>query len=136
MGQTSATDVYAIGDCAEYAVDDIGGTRIMPYIAPLMAAARAIAKTLTGIPTLIDLKDAPVIVKTPSYPIALVPPPMHAAPEGRWASELIDGRTICRFYDKNGIMAGFCVAPQDAATRNALLASMGSAAPAADAAGI
>jgi len=134
-GQTSATDVYAVGDCAEYVVDDSGGTRIMPYIAPLMTAARAIARTLTGTPTTIDLKDTPVIVKTPSYPIALVPPPLHVAAGGRWESEEIDGRTICRFYGKDGVMAGFCVAPQDAATRTALLASMGSSAPAANVAG-
>jgi len=124
-GQTNAADVYAVGDCVEYMVDDNGGTRIMPYIAPLMTAARAIAKTLTGTPTTIDFSDAPVIVKTPSYPIALIPPPLHALEGGRWESEEIDGRMICRFYGADGAMAGFCVAPQDAATRTALLAAMG-----------
>ena len=134
-GQTSAADVYAVGDCAEYIVDAAGGTRILPYIAPLMTAARAIARTLTGTPTTIDIKDAPVIVKTPSYPIALVPPPLQAQAGGAWQDEQIDGRTICRFYDGAGVMAGFCVAPQDAAIRSALMAALGSrAAPAAEAA--
>ena len=133
-GQTSAADVYAVGDCAEYTVD--GGTRILPYIAPLMTAARAIARTLTGTPTVIDLKkEAPVIVKTPSFPIALVPPPPHAVASGRWLSDDNAERTVCRFYDAQDVMVGFCVAPQDAATRASLLAAMGlPAAPAAAAA--
>ena len=129
-GQTSAPDVYAVGDCAEYTVDGKGGTRILPYIAPIMTAGRALARTLTGTPTAIELKDAPVIVKTPSYPIALVPPPLHAVTGGAWQSEEIGERTICRFYDAKGVMAGFCVAPQDAAIRASLLAAMGSPAPA------
>ena len=134
-GQTSAAGVYAGGDCAEYIVDADGGTRILPYIAPLMTAARAIARTLTGTPTTIDIKDAPVIVKTPSFPIALVPPPLQAQAGGAWQDEEIDGRTICRFYDAAGIMAGFCVAPQDAAIRSALMAGLGSPAAAASPAG-
>ena len=134
-GQTSAADVYAVGDCAEYIVDADGGTRILPYIAPLMTAARAIARTLTGTPTTLDIKDAPVIVKTPSFPIALVPPPLQAQAGGAWQDEEIDGRTICRFYDAAGIMAGFCVAPQDAAIRSALMAGLGSPAAAASPAG-
>ena len=131
-GQTSAAHVYAVGDCAEYTVDAAGGTRILPYIAPLMTAARAIARTLTGTPTIIDLKDSPVIVKTPSYPIALVPPPLAAQAGGRWEDEQVDGRTICRFYDGAGVLVGFCVAPQDAAIRASLLGALGSPAAAAD----
>ena len=130
-GQTSAVGVYAVGDCAEYTVD--GGTRILPYIAPLMTAARAIARTLTGTPTVIDLKkEAPVIVKTPSFPIALVPPPLQAVASGRWQSDDNTERTVCRFYDAQDVMVGFCVAPQNAATRALLLGAMGlPAAPAA-----
>lgn len=124
-GQTSAPDIYAVGDCAEYTVDANGSTRILPYIAPLMTAARAIARTLTGSPTAIDLKDAPVIVKTPSYPIALVPPPAHAVAGGSWHAEENETRMICRFIDAQGMVAGFCVAPQDAATRASLLATIG-----------
>lgn len=45
LGQTSAADVFALGDCAEYTCEVDGGTRTLPYIAPLMTAARAIART-------------------------------------------------------------------------------------------
>lgn len=124
-GRTSVEDVYALGDCAEYRLDDQGRTGPLPYIAPIMSAARAIAKTLTGEHTRIDLKDAPVIVKTPSYPLALVPPPRHAIEGGRWETEQDGARTICRFVDAQGVMVGFGVAPQEAKVRQALLAELG-----------
>ena len=126
-GQTSAADVYALGDCAEYTLHTDGSTRVLPYIAPLMTAARAIARTLTGQITTIDLKPAPVIVKTPSYPLALVPPPLQAIAAGCWQDETDTQRTICRFHDEQGVMVGFGVAPQEAGVRQALLAELGSA---------
>jgi rubredoxin-NAD+ reductase len=125
FGRTSAAEVYALGDCAEYTADADGTTQTLPYIAPLMTAARAIAKTLTGTPTAIDLKTAPVIVKTPSFPLALVPPPLHAARQGDWRETQYGERIICRFYDKAGVMAGFGVAPQEAGIRQELLAELG-----------
>jgi rubredoxin-NAD+ reductase len=130
-GQTSAPDVYALGDCAEYTSDVDGSSRTLPYIAPLMAAARAIARTLAGQPTLIDLKTAPVIVKTPSYPLALVPPPLHAAGSGYWEAQQDGARTICRFFDGAGVMCGFGVSPQEANIRAELLAALGTTAAAA-----
>jgi rubredoxin-NAD+ reductase len=126
-GQTSAPDVFALGDCAEYTLDGNGNTRTLPYIAPLMTAARAIARTLTGQRTPIDLKAAPVIVKTPSFPLALVPPPLHAVNGGYWEAEQNGARTVCRYFDGAGVMCGFGVAPQDAAVRAELLAALGTA---------
>jgi rubredoxin---NAD+ reductase len=73
-GNTSAANAYALGDCAEYTIE--GRTCTLPYIAPLMTAARAIACTLVGKPTAIDLKPVPTLDKTPSFPLALVPPPI------------------------------------------------------------
>ncbi|SFC50023.1 FAD-dependent oxidoreductase [Collimonas sp. OK412] len=124
-GRTSAADVYALGDCAEYRVDSEGRTSPLPYIAPILTAARAIAKTLTGEDTAIDLKHSPVIVKTPSYPLALVPPPSHTVAAGRWETELDGATTICRFFDAQGVMVGFGVAPQEAKIRQALMAALG-----------
>lgn len=126
-GQASAADVYALGDCAEYTSHTDSSTRVLPYIAPLMTAARAIARTLTGQTTTIDLKPAPVIVKTPSYPLALVPPPLQAIAAGCWQDETDVQRTICRFHDEQGVMVGFGVAPQEAGVRQALLAELGAA---------
>lgn len=125
-GRTSAEDIYALGDCAEYRLDGEGRSSPLPYIAPLMSAGRAIAKTLLGEATAIDLKDAPVIVKTPSYPLALVPPPRHAVAGGRWEVAQDGERTIARFIDADGKLAGFGLAPQEAKLRGALLAALGS----------
>ncbi|MGI4849062.1 MAG: FAD-dependent oxidoreductase [Janthinobacterium lividum] len=127
-GRTSAADIYALGDCAEYTLATNGangaGMRTMPYVAPLMAAARAIARTLCGQSTPIEHKVTPVLVKTPSLPMALVPPPPHAP--GTWHSEVDDkGRTISRHADANGLLDGFGVAPHDMGLRNKLLAELG-----------
>ena len=120
-GQTSAPHVFALGDCAQYTSSD-GYSRTLPYIAPIMAAGRALAKTLSGTPTPIDMKPAPVIVKTPSYPIALVAP----APQlkGEWQCEPRESGVVCRFVDEAGRLAGFAMARQDAATRSALMAEL------------
>ena len=125
-GRTSAPDIYALGDCAEYTEAD-GVTRIMPYIAPLMNAARAIARTLTGTPTAIDLKPSAVIVKTPCYPLALVPPPQKSLAEGSWQAGQDGKHTVCRFFDENGVLAGFGISHHDAASRQALMAELGKA---------
>jgi rubredoxin-NAD+ reductase len=127
-GQTSAPDIYALGDCAEYTIAP-GDTQILPYIAPMMTAARAIARTLAGQRTYIELKPAPVIVKTPCYPLALIPPPLQMIDTGTWHEETDNGRTICRFYDAQGVMTGFGVTPQEAGVRQLLMAGLGMARP-------
>ncbi|WP_194723298.1 FAD-dependent oxidoreductase [Noviherbaspirillum malthae] len=122
-GMTSAPDIYALGDCAEYASES--GGSVMPYIAPLMSAARAIARTLAGTPTAIELKPAPIIVKTPSYPLALVPVPAPTR-QGAWQEATVEGRTVCRYHDADGVMTAFGVAPQEAGIRQGLMAELGS----------
>lgn len=121
-GRTSAAGVYAVGDCAEYTQAD-GSTGLLPYIAPLMTAARAIARTLSGQETTIELKAAPVIVKTPSYPLALIAPQREAS--GSWQDVQDGARTISRFYDAHDVLCGFGVAPQETGIRQSLLAELG-----------
>ena len=123
-GQTSAKDIYALGDCAQYTNPEDGSRPVLPYIAPIMAAARAIARSLTGDVTQIDLKPAPVIIKTPSYPIALVAPSPQIAAIGRWEHEKQGDTNISRFYDALNVMKGFAVAPQESKIRAALLAEL------------
>jgi rubredoxin-NAD+ reductase len=123
-GQTSVKDIYAIGDCAQYTDPEDGSRPVLPYIAPIMVAARAIAKSLTGEITQIELKPAPVIVKTPSYPIALIAPAPQIAALGKWEHERDGAVTISRFYDAANVMKGFAVAPQESKVRAALLAEL------------
>lgn len=128
-GKTSHPDIYALGDCAEYKSSD-GVSRLLPYVAPIMNAARAIASTLAGNPTAIDLKPTPVLIKTPAYPIAVVPPPINIKEKGRWEEQQGGAQTVCRFFDENDVMVGFGVAPHDMAIRQKLMAELGSRAQA------
>ena len=119
-GQTSASDIFALGDCAEYTT--ASGSAVLPYVAPLLAAARAIAATLAGSPTRIDLKNDAVIVKTPSYKLALAPPPPGTA--GAWVDQTDGERTIARFIDHDGALRGFGMSAHTPALRQKLLAEL------------
>jgi rubredoxin-NAD+ reductase len=120
-GQTSASDIYALGDCAEYAT--AAGSAVLPYVAPMLTAARAIASTLAGKPAPIELKADAVIVKTPSYRLALAPPPVGSS--GEWVNETDGERTIARFVDAQGVLRGFGISPHTPALRQSLLAALG-----------
>jgi rubredoxin---NAD+ reductase len=119
-GRTSDPDVYALGDCAEYA---IGQGTVLPYVAPMLTAARAIAATLCEQPTTIAFKPEPIVVKTPSCKLALLPPPAGTA--GEWRSNALDGRIVARFYDTDGIIRGFGLTEPTAILRQALVAELG-----------
>ena len=99
--QTSAKNVYALGDCAE-----VSG-HVLVYVAPLMAAARALAKTLAGVPTEVVYPAMPVAIKTPVCPV-IVAPPAHGA-EGEWQMT-VEGRNVKgEFRDAAGNLLGFAL---------------------------
>jgi rubredoxin-NAD+ reductase len=120
-GQTSAPGIYALGDCAEYSTPN--GGAVMPYISPMLTAARAIGATLAGTPTPIDLKADAVLVKTPSCKLALAPPPPGSS--GEWVCADDGERTIARFIDEQGVMRGFGLSLHTPALRQSLLAELG-----------
>ena len=76
LGQTSNANIYAVGDCAAYAsaakpeLFD-GAPRGLPFVLPIMAAGKALAKTLAGEPTPIVFAPMAVRVKTPAYPLSV-----------------------------------------------------------------
>lgn len=76
--RTSDPDIYALGDCAE-----VRGL-VLPYIQPIMLAARALAATLSGDATPLRYPAMPVIVKTPACPL-VVSPPLQM--DGAWQVE-------------------------------------------------
>ena len=120
FGATSAEGIYALGDCAEY--HTAHGGAVLPYVAPLLTAARAIGATLAGTPTAIVLKNDAVVVKTASLKLALAPPP--AGSTGRWI-EVDDGeRIVARFVDDSGIVRGFGLTLHTPALRNALMGEL------------
>jgi rubredoxin-NAD+ reductase len=99
MLQTSMGDVYALGDCAE--VEGL----VLPYVMPLMNAARALAKTLAGQPTEVVYPAMPVVVKTPAHPIVVSPP--ASFDQGEWAIDVEDKGVRALFKNGNEHLLGF-----------------------------
>ncbi len=120
FGRTSAGHIYALGDCAEYTTAN--GGMVMPYIAPLLTASRAIAATLAGTPTPIVLRNDAVVVKTPSLKLALAPPPPGS--KGAWTHADDGERLIARFVDEAGMVRGFGLSLHTPALRTALMAEL------------
>lgn len=97
--QTSDNNVFALGDCAQ--VEDLH----LPFVMPLMNAARALAATLSGERTQVKYPAMPVVVKTPIYPIVVCPPPRRI--EGSWHEEVEENGIRARFRDEQGNVCGF-----------------------------
>ena len=97
--ETSAKNVYALGDCAE--VDG----HVLLYVLPLMAAARALANTLVGKPTQVSYPAMPVGVKTPITPLTFHPP--IGSQEGQWEYEEEGNNVRAYFKNANGELLGF-----------------------------
>ncbi|MFD1554789.1 NAD(P)/FAD-dependent oxidoreductase [Paraburkholderia silviterrae] len=121
--RADAPDVYALGDCAA-----IEG-RVQPYVLPIMHAARALARTLSGTLTRVDFPVMPVVVKTPAVPAVVVTP---AAPGGRWTLETAAQdaphavRAVCEDAATK-CMTGFALVGAATADKAALLKQMASA---------
>jgi len=99
--ETSAPNVYAMGDCAE-----VSG-HVLVYVAPLMAQARALGKTLAGEPTEVSYPAMPVTIKTPACPVVVAPPAPDA--QGEWTIA-VDGPNVKgEFRDKAGTLLGFAL---------------------------
>lgn len=110
--QTSAAHVHAFGDCAE-----VNGY-LLPYVLPLMAAARALAKTLAGTPTPVAYGVMPVAVKTPACPVVVCPPPLGA--QGNWQVEA-NGQDVKALYvGTDGALLGFALTGEATNEKQAL----------------
>ncbi|MFP5400484.1 MAG: FAD-dependent oxidoreductase, partial [Gammaproteobacteria bacterium] len=110
--ETSAPDVYAMGDCAE-----VEGQNL-PYVQPLMLQARALAATLTGTPTPVAYPPMPVMVKTPAHPVAVLPPRIGAA--GSWRVDVFEGGVCALYLGEAGQVQGFALTGSETSRRNAL----------------
>ncbi|MFN3545173.1 MAG: FAD-dependent oxidoreductase [Thiobacillus sp.] len=110
--ETSAPDVYAMGDCAE-----VEGQNL-PYVQPLMLQARALAATLTGTPTPVVYPPMPVMVKTPAHPVVVLPPRIGAA--GSWKVDCFEGGVCALFLGEAGELRGFALTGSETGRRNAL----------------
>jgi rubredoxin-NAD+ reductase len=111
--QTNIDTIYAIGDCAE--TEGL----VLPYVMPIMQAARALAPTLLGQAASLQYPAMPVMVKTPAYPIVVSPPAKGA--EGEWNSTEVEGGMLCRFESSSGQLLGFALLGSATAERAALV---------------
>ena len=110
--QTSHTNIYALGDCAE-----VAGLNLL-YVMPLMSCARALAQTLAGSPTKVSYGPMPVTVKTPVCPLVVSPVPTGM--EGVWSVEGQgpDIKALCR--DAQGNLLGYALTGAAVAEKLAL----------------
>lgn len=111
--RTSDSAIYAMGDGAE----TLAG--VLPFVLPLMAQARALAKTLCGQPTPLHLPALPVVVKTPALPVVVCPPKPGA--QGAWVQEN-DNRAI--YQDDDGQPLGFALSGSETVIARALAREM------------
>ncbi len=110
--ETNIKNIFAIGDCAE--VDGL----VLPYVMPIMQAARALAPTLTGQATALTYPAMPVMVKTPAL-ATIVSPPAKGA-EGKWTTTPVEGGLESRFESADGKLLGFVLMGAATAQRGAL----------------
>ncbi|MFZ3219204.1 MAG: FAD-dependent oxidoreductase, partial [Rhodoferax sp.] len=116
--QTSAHQVYALGDCAQYAS---AGGRTLPFVMPIMHAARALATTLTGTPTPLVFPLMPVSIKTPALPIVVAL--AHPSQAGQWVADSDPDGGVWRFLDTAGTQRGFVLTGPHTARRAELSAA-------------
>ncbi len=98
---TSDPHIHALGDCAEVA------GLCLPYVQPILHAARALAATLAGCPTRVVYPAMPVVVKTPACPIVVSPPAL--ASRGQWQIRASTTGLEARFTGQNGELLGFAL---------------------------
>lgn len=121
--QSSSPGIYALGDSAQYAVGrwgaaldaaaaPVAGGRTLPYVMPIMSAARALAATLAGTPTEVLFPLMPVAIKTPALPIVVAAPKPGTA--GQWQSE---EPGLWQFIDAEQHMRGFVLTGKQGARR-------------------
>ena len=99
--ETTNSNVFALGDCAEVC------GHVLVYVAPLMAAAKALARTLSGQPTDVKYPAMPVTIKTPICPVVVSPPQKDS--EGVW-SVVEEGLNIrAEYRNSSGDLLGFAL---------------------------
>jgi rubredoxin---NAD+ reductase len=110
--ETSAADIYALGDCAE--VEGL----VLPFVMPIMHSARALAATLAGKHTPVSYPAMPVLVKTPACPTIVSPPP--AGIDGKWTVTADAEGVKALFHDASGKLVGFALNGKATSERAAL----------------
>ena len=99
--ESSVKGIYALGDCAE-----VEGYNL-PYVMPLMNAARTLAKNLCGEISPVTYPAMPVLVKTPACALVVAPP--QSGVSGNWELKQDEFGVDARFYDIKNELKGFAL---------------------------
>lgn len=121
---TSAADIFALGDCAQYAAGrwsdgPVAGGRSLPYVMPIMSAARVLAAQLAGQAGTLAFPLMPVAIKTPALPLVVAAPAPGTA--GQWHGP---EQGLWQFLDDSGKQRGFVLAGKQTARRAELARRM------------
>ncbi len=114
--QTRYPDIYALGDCAE-----VEG-RVLPFVMPIMHAARGLAATLAHTPTPVKYPAMPVLVKTPACPTVVSPPDLNR--QGEWQVEESADGVKALFQSADGKLLGYALLGTVTKQKNLLAAQL------------
>ncbi len=119
--RSSDAAIFALGDCAE-----IEG-RVLPYVLPIMHAARTLAQVLTGKEAHVEFPAMPVVVKTPAHLVVVLPVARDAP--GAWQilaqDPAIKSGIKMGFYDAQNRLRGFALTGEYAAERSVMTKQLG-----------
>lgn len=122
--RTSAPEVFALGDGVQYApglwrAGGVAGGRTLPYVMPIMAAAKVLAAGLAGQDVPLAFGLMPVAIKTPALPLVVAAP--GAGTSGGWqATEPGEWQWL----DDVGALRGFALAGAATTRRSRLAAAV------------
>ena len=110
--ETSIQGIYSLGDCAE-----VEG-HVLPYVMPIMQAARTLASILAGHDSALIYPAMPVMIKTPALPLVVSPP--ASGSEGSWTIKQEENGIEGLFYSPQALLLGFALAGSATAQRATL----------------
>lgn len=114
--QSSVPGIHALGDCAE-----VEG-QLLPFVMPIMQAARALAATLSGNPSPVRYPAMPVAVKTPACPTTVCTPPAGCI--GDWQIETFADGLKALYVDPQDQLRGFALLGSANSEKQALTAGL------------
>ena len=100
--ETNIQNIYSLGDCAE-----VEG-HVLPYVMPIMQAARTLAMILARQEASLVYPAMPVMIKTPALPLIVSPPPIGSS--GSWSINELENGMEGLFHNDQSELIGFALA--------------------------